>query len=223
MGRHAVSAVVVADNDPDAQAWNTLASEGSATKQSAGGVTVYRVAPDSLKPYTTVTAQEMRQRADSTLFDTLVLAADRWLSDGNSLANMTPRQAQLKGLLPTSWRTGPSSAGWAIQENLVTDPSGRYYLGAWLGPMGDGHVSVGVYGSYTALESIINRYRQSAIRVYFPYPETLTAGVAEARSVDEHGLMVIEFDRESLAAAAAHVRASGSTNGAPASAAKAGP
>jgi hypothetical protein len=42
-----------------------------------------------------------------------------------------------------------------------------------------------------------------------------------------HGLMVIEFDREQLAAAAAQVRASASTTsapvGAPAFAAKAGP
>ncbi len=187
---------------------------------------MYRVAPDALKPYAQATAAEMRRRADSVLFDTLVLAADRWLSDGNSLARLTPREAQQKGLLPASWRTGPTAAGWSIEENGVTDPKRRYYLGAWLGPMADGHVSVGVYGSYAALESIFSRYRQKAVRVYFPYPASLGVAGADARLEDMHGLMVIEFDREQLAAAAAQVRASASTTdettGAPALAVKAG-
>jgi hypothetical protein len=227
MARHAVSAVVVADDDPDARAWHSLASACCATKHSVGGVTVYRVAPDALKPYEHATAPEMRRRADSVLFDTLVLAADRWLSDGNSLARLTPLEAQQKGLLPASWLTGPTAEGWSIQENAVTDPSRRYFLGAWLGPMADGHVSVGVYGSYAALEPIVSRYRQRAVRVYFPYPASLAAAGADARLEDMHGLMVIEFDREQLAAAAAQVRASASTTGvtthAPALAIKAGP
>ena len=102
-------------------------------------------------------------------------------------------------------------AGWSIRENQVADSSGRYYCGAWLGPMPDGHPSVGVYGSYAALEPIIGRYRQSAVRVYFPYPQNLPAPGAAPRPADMHGLMVMEFDQEGLAAAAAHIRASAST------------
>jgi hypothetical protein len=170
----------------------------------------------------------MRLRADSVLFDTLVLAADRWLAEGNSLASLTPREAQRKGLIPASWRTGPTAAGWSIQENGVTDPKRRYYLGAWLGPMADGHVSVGVYGSYAALDSIVSRYRQRAVRIYFPYPSSLGVAGADARVREMHGLMVFEFDREQFAAAAAEVRASASTTDAgigapaPASGAKMG-
>jgi hypothetical protein len=153
----------------------------------------------------------MRRRADSVLFDTLLLAVDRWLADGNSLARLTPLEAQRHGLLPASWITGPTAAGWSIRENPVADPSGRYDFGAWLGPMPDGHASVGVYGSYAALEPLIGRYRQNAVRVYFPYPQKLPAPGAGARLADMHGLMVIEFERERLAAAAAHVRVSAST------------
>jgi hypothetical protein len=228
MARHAVSTIVVADDDPDAPAWHSLASACCATHQSVGGVTVYRVAPDALKPYASATAAEMRLRADSVLFDTLVLAADRWLAEGNSLASLTPREAQRKGLIPASWRTGPTAAGWSIQENGVTDPKRRYYLGAWLGPMADGHVSVGVYGSYAALDSIVSRYRQRAVRIYFPYPSSLGVAGADARVREMHGLMVFEFDREQFAAAAAEVRASASTTDAgigapaPASGAKMG-
>jgi hypothetical protein len=226
LARHAVSTIVVADDDPDAQAWHSLASACCATKQSVGGVTVYRVPQDALKPYASAIAADMRLRADSVLFDALVLAADRWLSEGNSLASLNPREAQRKGLLPASWRTGPTAAGWSIQENGVSDPKRRYYLGAWLGPMANGNVSVGVYGSYAALDSIVSRYRQRAAHVYFPYPARLDVTGVDARVKDMHGLMVIEFDREQFAAVAAEVTASVSTThaiaGAPASAAKAG-
>ena len=211
MAHHAVNTVVVADNDPDAQAWHTLASACCAKQQSVGGATVYRVAPDALKPYAQATAAEMRQRADSLLFDTLLLAADRWLSDGNSLAGLTPLDAQEKGLLPGSWLTGPTAAGWVIQENPVIDPSRRYYLGAWLGPMADGHASVGVYGSYAALEPIIDRFRQKAVSVYFPYPKRLDAVGYDTGLADIHGLMVIEFERKQLVTVAAQIRASAST------------
>jgi hypothetical protein len=208
MAHHAVNTVIVANNDPNAQAWHALASACCATEQSVGGVTLYRAKPAALKPYAPVTALDMGRRSDSVLFDTLVLAADRWLSDRNRLASLTSLEAQRKGLLPDSWVTGPTAGGWAIQENPVTDPGRRYRLGAWLGPMGDGHASVGVYGSYAALEPIIDRYRLSAVRVYFPYPDKLAASVSSGRLADMHGLMVIEFDRVQLAAAAAQVRAS---------------
>ncbi len=220
MAHHAVNTIAVADGDVDAKAWHALASACCAAKGSAGGVTLYRVAPAALAPYATVTALQMEQQADATVFDTLLLATDQWLSEGNSLARLTPLEAQVHGLLPASWLTGPTAAGWSIQENPITDPGRRYRLGAWLGPMGDGHASVGVYGSYAALEPIIGRYRHRAVRLYFPYPEWLAAAGADARISEMHGLMVIEFAREQLAAAAAEVRASGSrtlkTTGAPA-------
>jgi hypothetical protein len=209
MAHHAVNTVLVADNDPDAHAWHQLASACCAIERSVGGVTLYRVAPARLEPYMPVTALDMSRRAASVLFDTLVLAADRLLSDNDSLASLTPLEAQRKGLLPDSWLTGPTASGWAIQENQVTDPDGRYHLGVWLGPMGDGHASVGVYGSYAAVEPIIARYGQSAVRTYFPYPKTLDASrAADDHLGDRYGLMVMEFNREQLAAVAAQVRAS---------------
>lgn len=211
MAHHAVNTVVVADNDPNARAWHALASACCERQQSVGGVTLYRVAPAVLKPYALVTALDMRRRADSVLFDTLLLAADRWLADGNGLERLNPLAAQQRGLFPAAWLTGPTEAGWSIRDNLVADPSGRYYFGAWLGPMPGGHASVGVYGSYAALEPLIGRYRQSAVRVYFPYPRKLPAAGSAAEPADTHGLMVMEFEREGLAAAAAHVRVSAST------------
>ncbi|HEY6420267.1 MAG TPA: hypothetical protein VIX59_14820 [Candidatus Binataceae bacterium] len=199
MAHHAVSTIAVADGDADAKAWHALASACCVAKQSAGGVTLYRAAPGTLPPYAAATALQMEQRADSTLFDTLMLAADRWLSEGNTLARLTPLEAQAHGLLPSSWLAGPTMAGWSILENPVTDPSGRYFCGAWLGPMPDGRPSVGVFGSYAALEPLIARYRNRAAQIYFPYPHELRA----PQQPDTRGLMVIVFDRAQLAASAA--------------------
>ncbi len=208
MAHHGVSTVVVADNDPNAPAWHKLASACCTRNQSVGGITLYSVAPAALKPYKQATSLDMSRRADSALFDTLLLAADRYLSEGNRLADLTPLEAQRRGLLSDSWITGPTAAGWSIVDNLFTDPSGRYRLGAWLGPMGDGHASVGVYGSYAAVVPIIDRYSHNSVRDYFPYPHTLADSAAATDRNKMHGLMVIEFDREQLGTAAAHLSVS---------------
>ncbi|MGH7925798.1 MAG: hypothetical protein ACREQH_14535, partial [Candidatus Binatus sp.] len=198
MAHHAVSTIAVVDNDADAKAWHALASSCCDATASAGGVTLYRAAPEALAPYAPITALQMAQQADSILFDTLLLAADRWLAVGNNLASLTPLQAQEHGQLSASWVTGPTHEGVAILENPVVDSSGRYFLNAWLGPMPGGRVSVGVFGSYAAVEPIIARYRHSAVHIYFPYPRDLRV----APPPDTHGLMVIVFDRGQLESAA---------------------
>jgi hypothetical protein len=64
--------------------------------------------------------------------------------------------------------------------------------------MSDGRPSVGVFGSYAALEPIVARYRQSAAHIYFPYPRDLSA----SQPPDSRGLMVMVFDRAQLESAA---------------------
>jgi hypothetical protein len=215
MAHHAVSTIAVVDGDADAKAWHALASACCVAKGSAGGVTLYHLAPGALaphaavtalQPYAAVTTLQMEQQADSMLFDTLLLAADRWLSEGNSLARLTPVEVQQHGLLPASWLTGPTMAGGSILDNPVTDSSGRYYCGAWLGPMRDGRPSVGVFGPYAALEPIIARYRLSAAHIYFPYPHELLAPEVAPPQPDTRALMVIVFDRAQIAASARLVR-----------------
>ncbi|MGD0076040.1 MAG: hypothetical protein ABSD31_17115, partial [Candidatus Binataceae bacterium] len=218
MAHHEVNTIAVVDGDPDAKSWHALASRCCEKQQSAGGVTVYHLAPGASTTYGSASAIEMRQRADAILFDTLMLAANRWLADGNSLDRLNPLVAQQHGLLPASWVAGAvDEAVGVMRENQVTDSQGRYYLGAWLGPATDGYTSVGVYGSYAALEPIIARYRQSAAHIYFPYPHDLPGSGAPPRPSDMHGLMVVEFERSRLAAAADQIRRAASTASAPSS------
>lgn len=197
MVQHGVSTIAVVNNDISAKAWHALASPCCVATASVGGVTLYHAEPSKLGQYANVTPLQMEQRADSALFDTLVLATDRWLAAGNSLDSLTPLQAQHKGLLPASWITGPTETGWAIVEDPVDDTTGRYRYNAWLGPMADGQPSVGIFGSYPGLEPIVARYRQTAAHIYFPYPHELNA----APTADLRGLMVIEFERAQLESA----------------------
>src|SRR5215469_11323419 len=198
MESHGVSTIAVVDSDVSAKAWHALASSCCVATTDAGGVTLYRATPATLAPYASVTALQMEQQADSLLFDTLLLATDRWLTTGNSLADLTPLRAQDKGLLPASWITGPTEGGWAIVEDPVADTSGRDRLNVWMGPMRDGRPTVGVFGSYAGLEPIIARYQSSAAHIYFPYPRDL----GENPPADLRGLMVIVFDRAQLGTAA---------------------
>lgn len=201
MASHGVSMIAVVDDDVSAKAWHALAASCCVATTDVGGVTLYRATPATLAPYASVTALQMEQQADSLLFDTLVLATDRWLTSGNSLADLTPLRAQDKGLLPASWITGPTQGGWAIVEDPVADTSGRYRLNVWMGPMHERQPSVGVSGSYAALEPIIARYQSSAAHIYFPYPRELS----DHPPADLRGLMVITFDRAQLEAAARQV------------------
>jgi hypothetical protein len=205
MVRHRVDAIVVADRDPDAQAWHTLASSCCLSTFAAGGVTIYRAATKTLARYAAATSQEMGQQAGSALFDALLIAADRWLAAGNALDRLNPLEAQEHDLLDASWLTGPIQSGWSIRENPVADSRGRYSYGAWLGAMSDKNAGVGVYGCYPALQSILDRYRQNAERIYFPYPHELKPGFADTIA-DQRGLMVMEFKREQVAVAAARAR-----------------
>ena len=205
MAHHQVSTIAVIDSDPDADAWRALASACCTPDPSAGGVTIYRAPPSALAPYAHVGALEMRQRAASILFDTLLLAADRWLAAGNSIDTLNPLEAQQHKLLDPAWLAGPTAPGWSILENPVADSTGRYRYGAWLGAMTSGHAGVGVYSSYAALAPLIDRYREQAVQVYFPYPRKMDRD-SRTIPIDAHGLMVIEFDRSELDAAAAHIR-----------------
>jgi len=205
MARHRVSIIIVADSDPDAQAWHTLASSCCTAIFTGGGVTIYRADSNTIERNANLTSREMGQQASFALFDALVIAADRWLAAGNALDHLNPVEAQQHNLLDSSWLTGPIHSGWSIRENSVADSRGRYNYGAWLGAIPDDKVGVGVYGSFDSLQPILHRYRQDAERIYFPYPHELKPEFAD-KVADQRGLMVLEFTREQIAAASARAR-----------------
>jgi hypothetical protein len=193
-----VSAVIVSDNEKDA--WRPLLSTLGVTPVSVGGVELYKIPPLNLAAYKGQTALDLERQADSTRFDALVVAANKYLQRTGSLDGLTPHVADSLGLIPTGWLVGPPLPPyyWSQGSELRRDK------GLWLGPWRDGQASIGLEGSYAAIKPLIDKYRGAASEIYFPYPDQFS-GTSEK---DGSALLVIVFDRAQLSRAAAQIEAS---------------
>ena len=167
---------------------------------TTGGVTIYRVQPETLTPYRHLTALEMETRSDGERFDALVNAASRYLADGHDLAALEPALVQRLGLLPP---------GWVHYSKVLA------FNALWVGPWKDRDVSIGITGSYAGLKPLIEKYRGDALRIYFPFPTELrnAANVPEGSYV-----LMMMFDRAGLARAAAKASVAQTAAGFPRSA-----
>ena len=158
-----------------------------------GGVRLYRIPPQMLAPYRQLTALEMQRRAARARFDTLLLAAQRYLAQGRDPAKLTPQAVQALGLVPLDWFGGkpfPEFSGNPV-----------FHTGSMLAASRSNTLEVGIQGSYVALKPIIDRYGAQASAIYFPYPSRLTQPAASLTNDD--AMMVMEFDRVGLGRAAA--------------------
>ncbi len=183
LAHHDAAAIIIADHERPL--WDPLMAPLGLSPIATGGVEIFRFAPADLAPWRGVTALEMERRGDTARFAALLVAANTYLANGGSLAQLSPRHAEALGLL------APHS---------TNDADVRTGNGLYLGPLGDGLIGVGVVGSYAALRPLIAKYRADAARIYFPYPHDLTdppRGDVFMRQ------MVIAFDRAGLARAAA--------------------
>jgi hypothetical protein len=156
-----------------------------------GGVTIYRLAPQTLAPYRQFPALEMQRRAARARFEALLLGAERYVAEGGELASLSPERAQQLGLLPQDW------FGGALYTS--TDTNALFHSRVVLGPSKFGQIAVGVEGLYDAIEPTIRAYRTNASRIYFPYP----ASLSPASPRNEPAMMVMTFDRAGLERAAA--------------------
>jgi hypothetical protein len=202
MAHHATHTVVIANQDPDADDWIKLLLSMHATKQTVGGVTICRLDQAALFPYAKLTAAQMRTRAASALFARLVLAAAQWTSEGNNPSDLNPVAAEQRGMLPRAWRIGSETRARFIVARSLVDAGGKYCCGVWLGQVANGDLAVGIYSSYDAVEPLINRCRELAEKIFFPYPDELVMSPASIPA-DTRGLMVMEFERKRIAAIAA--------------------
>jgi hypothetical protein len=160
-----------------------------------GGVTLYRIRPETLAPYRHLTALEMETRADSERLETLIVAANLYLAGGHDPAAIGAQALARLGLIPPGWvRDGPIIAFNAL------------LISPW---QHDG-VSVGITGTYAALKPLIEKYRRDAQRIYFPFPTQLRDGAKVPTSSE---VFVMMFDRAGLARAAG--KASSGIRGAP--------
>ncbi len=182
--------------------WPTIDRERIATDKllasldtqplEVGGVTLYRIAPQTLAPYRNLTAIEMQRRMARARFDALLLGAERYLTQGGDPASLSPEHAQQLRLLPQGWFGGAAFT--------ATNANPHYFrFKVVLGPSEAGGIAVGIEGWYDALEPIIRTYGADASRIYFPYPVRL----APASVPRKPAMMVMTFDRAGLERAAA--------------------
>ncbi|HVA39933.1 MAG TPA: hypothetical protein VNF49_04670, partial [Candidatus Binataceae bacterium] len=201
--------------------WPTIDRERIATQKllasletqplDIGGITLYRIAPQTLAGYRNLTALEMQRRAARARFEALLVGAERYFDQGGNLASLSPERAQDLGLLPQDW------FGGSLFRSISPYPA-YFHFAVVLGPSQVGRVAVGIEDHYDALEPIIQTYGADARQIYFPYP----APLVPASPPREPAMMVMTFDRaglESAAAAAMRRQAAGLLPATPAPAA----
>lgn len=196
LANHGVSAVIVSDREKNA--WRSLLSTFGVTPIDVGGVSLYRIPPLRLAPYKNLTALDMERQADSARFDALVVAANRYLQRGGTLADLTPSVAERLHLLPSDWLVG-----LPLPPQLGQDAGPRFDKGLWLGPWRNGETGVGLAGSYAAVKPLIDKYRGAASGIFFPYPQLLSVRAER----EGRWLLVMVFDRAQLSRAAARIEA----------------
>lgn len=175
--------------DRERIAMGTLLASLHTSPLDIGGITLYRIAPETFATYRHKTALEMQQRAARARFEALLLGGARYLAQGGDPGLLDPARAQRLGLLPQDWFGGPLFT--------VGDPSLHTRVG--LGPAAPNGVVVGVEGSYDALKPLIQKYGADASQVYFPYPAILSPDPVPR----EPAMMAMMFDRAGLGRAAA--------------------
>ncbi len=209
LAAHRATAVLV--DDREAEVWRPLMATLGAAPVRAGGMTVYRVAPAELAPWQNSTALEMATRLDQARFAALVLAADNYLRAGHPPAALTPAEAYKLELMPPGWIAVAKKAEppWAEGGmNLPRRPNDPHLLDdLWLGGNAQGLVEVGVAGWYPALRAVLNEYRADAIGFL---PRDLGAPPRGPED-DLRGRLVMTFNAEGLARAAARARAESSS------------
>jgi hypothetical protein len=186
--------------DRERIAMHTLLASLDAQALEVGGITLYRLPPQTLAPYRQLTGLQMQQRAARVRFDALLLGAERYLSQGRNPAELSPQALQAFGLAPLDWFGGepfPSRGHPIFRADSILRRSKN------------NGIEVGIIGSYAALKPIVDRYSAETSAVYFPYPTRPTPSSAGATS--EAAMMVMEFDRAGLARAAAAAAANAET------------
>lgn len=166
-----------------------------------GGITLYRLAPQTLAPYHHLTVLEMQQRAARARFEALLTGAERYLRQGRNPAGLTPQSVQVLGLVPLDWFGGEPFPS----HDHVGNPIFR--LESILRASNNNAIEVGIEGDYAALKPTIDRYSAQSSAIYFPYPSPLTRTASPS---DRTAMLVMQFDRTGLTRAAA-IAATGST------------
>jgi hypothetical protein len=200
LAAHHATAILV--DDRKAELWRPLMVTLGVTPVRAGGMTIYRVPPAELAPWTNVPALEMAARADRARFAALLLATEAWLHTGHSPASFTPGEVLKAQALPPGWVVVPRKIQPPFAEGGINlprrSPNPHLFAEMWLSEDERGRVKIGVEGWYPALRAVLNEYRADAIDFV---PRDL-ARAPQGAADDRFGKLVMTFNAEGLERAA---------------------
>jgi hypothetical protein len=191
LAAHAIRAIVVVDGTPGpwSQLFGTLGTDPVRT----GGVALYPV-PEELRANAgSVTPVEMEKLSNFALAHALIAAADYYVARGIALEELTPLDAEHRGLLPRYW------GGYAASEtNAHQGLAFSTRTGLRLGPWEDDTIGVGLVASAQTIGPLIARYAPVAKRIYFPYPRPFATDLVRG-----DGVLLMVFTRDGIRRAAA--------------------
>jgi hypothetical protein len=177
-----VGAAVLETDSRDFPEWRSMFATLGLAPVETGGVTIYRITPESVAGLGAITPVELQSRAALERFGALVSAANQYVASGKPLADLTALRVERLGMLPPMW---------------VTDRGLRTNNRLWLGPYGDGRIGVGLVGRLGAMRPVIARYRACSAHIYFD-SRPLDATTPDSTG----GVLQMVFDTKGLACAA---------------------
>jgi hypothetical protein len=208
LAAHDVRAVIVTDQE--LATWQKLLSTLDAVPAKVGGISLYSLT-EPAQDTDESSLLNMRCRFDAQRIVTLAMSANKYLSDGGSLESLSMLKLEELGLIPHDALIGPppqvilrdvadsaqSEPRTPYGPNLITDPHLAY--GVWLGQTSDGRVGVAEQAWYPAIVPLLEKLRNVASEIYFPYPNKLAATALPPEEQD--GWLLVTFTREQLARA----------------------
>jgi hypothetical protein len=161
---HGVKAIVVAGQDR--RYWRAILSGLRVVPIEVDDVSVYRV-PSALAESN---AQEfaggndmlrLERRSEFARYAALIVAADRYMTDGLPMSKLTPAEAERLNLLSVKQSGPPVMEGPGAASN--------WQDGMWLGAWRGNRIGVGIVGCRAVLEPVIDDFAPYASARYFPY------------------------------------------------------
>lgn len=184
LGAHRVKAIIV---DARAQAaWLQRLSVLNVAPVAAGGVFFYKVPSTVLATYKDASPIAFEAKYAWLLFLTAVSGAQRYLAAGLPLSQLTPWEAEQRGLLMV-----PKPA-----QSPPWDP--RWQGDLWLGTYSGHDIGVGVMGSYASVKPLLEKFSAYASQIYFPYPRKVSGDP----KTNTRGQLLMVFTPAQLANAA---------------------
>ncbi len=201
LAAHDVTAVVVeersktSDDAKQRQDYDTVIAALGSTPEKVGGVLIYRLAPSDLAAWRNLRPLDLERRVDEARLGALLGAIERYLQSGAELSQISMPRLEEAGLIRGDWVGGPDI---------------RISKAFWLKAIARGKIEAGIFGSHSVIAALATKYQRDALGVrVIPIPGR------SANRDEELALLLLTYDRSSVALAAEHAGSATDVNAVP--------